>query len=111
MVAETCLHSMGTMAGIVQVGRVGQTDRRHGCNFCGRACLSASHSSFFSTQSSIHQDSRSQMCLTKDGPQTPSEVLSWFQFVPSVRPASSLGLRSQPPPPAHLWCTGDWPAG
>lgn len=25
MVAETCLHSTGTMAGITQVGRVGQT--------------------------------------------------------------------------------------
>lgn len=92
MVAETCLHSTGTMAGITQVGRVGVTGR-HGCNFCGRACLSLPFF-FFSTQSSIHQDSRSQLCLTKDGPQTASEVVSWFQFVPSVRPASSLGLRS-----------------
>lgn len=85
--AETCLHSTGTMAGITQVGRVGQTGRRHGCNFCGRTCLSASRSSFFSTQSSIHQDSRGQLCLTKDGPQTTSEVLSCFESVPSVRPA------------------------
>lgn len=27
-------------------GGQGRADRRHGCNFCGRACLSASHSSF-----------------------------------------------------------------
>lgn len=45
MAAGICLPA-GTMAGSAQVGEASQRNRRPGCSFCGRACLSASHSLF-----------------------------------------------------------------
>lgn len=72
MAAGSCLLPAGTMASIAQVGRVGQTG--------GMAAASVAKPAsqlpilFFSTQPNPHQDSWGQLCLTKDGPQTMSEV-------------------------------------
>lgn len=71
MAAGNCLLPTSPMAGNTQVGRVGQT--RYGCSFCGRACLSVSHS-LLQSPAQPHQDSWSQLCLTKDRSQIMSKV-------------------------------------